>query len=278
MFFDGLIGARPSAASSDDAVDCAHGSSHGDRVHPATKDLPARDRTGPTSGTSGRPDRPGRCTPSRATTRQNAPAGDGTQCGRHRTPGVVVPGLTGRALLLHRDGRRGRHLRRGFREHLRGALRWTARLAHADCKATINGSYKAQEASDRRRNRAARPANRGESHGLVTAPNGRVLYIGRGDCRTDSEARRAAWGCVARARAGTRHPDWAWARAAMHIYDPARPTGHSRSGRDPRGQLTVFGNGGKGGESTDKGDHKMEYGLLGIAFSPGVRGRTATSG
>ena len=35
--------------------------------------------------------------------------------------------------------------------------------------------------------RATGLATSGESHGLVVAPNGWVLYIGRGDCRTDAE-------------------------------------------------------------------------------------------
>ena len=54
----------------------------------------------------------------------------------------------------------------------------------------------------------------------------------------------------------------------MHIFDPAQYTGAENSGVTRAGTLAVYGDGGQGGERTNEGDHKMEYGLLGIAAAP----------
>ena len=54
----------------------------------------------------------------------------------------------------------------------------------------------------------------------------------------------------------------------MHIYDPAASNGTENSGITLAGKLAVYGDGGTSSEQTSGSDHKMEYGLLGIAPSP----------
>ena len=58
-------------------------------------------------------------------------------------PGLLVPGLRRRPLLLHRHGRHRGQLRRGGRSarHLLGALQWTTGLVRGDCQATIAANY-----------------------------------------------------------------------------------------------------------------------------------------
>ena len=73
-----------------------------------------------------------------------------------------------------------------FRTHLLGAIQWAAGMVRGNCKATINANYRGTRVV------AGGPvetglATSGESHGLTIAPNGWVIYIGRGDCRTDAE-------------------------------------------------------------------------------------------
>ena len=111
-------------------------------------------------------------------------------------------------------------------------------------------------------------ANTGESHGLVVAPNGWVLYIGRGDCRTDAER-----GNLLGAAPFERVLDHADANVgigcgSVHVWDPGAANGNVNSGVTRAGTLAVYGDGGQGGERTDQDDHKMEYGLLGITVAP----------
>ncbi len=55
---------------------------------------------------------------------------------------------------------------------------------------------------------------------------------------------------------------------SVHIWDPEEADGSLNSGITEAGKLAVYGDGGQGGERTDEGDHKMEYGLLGITVAP----------
>ena len=154
-----------------------------------------------------------------------------------------------------------------FRTHLGGAIQWAAGLVRGNCKATINSSYEGKkivEAGDV----STALANTGESHGLVVAPNGWVLYIGRGDCRTDAER-----GDLLGAAPFARILDHADANVgigcgSVHVWDPAAANGNVNSGVTRAGTLAVYGDGGQGGERTDQDDHKMEYGLLGITVAP----------
>ena len=144
--------------------------------------------TAPTSGTAGRRVRPATSTPSRAGARSPTPAGDGTSVGGTDHP-----------ISWCRDVRGGRSFYTGMGrtadELLRGAV---PRLT---CWARSSGRRASCAATARRRSTpttAARAwcsggpvetglATSGESHGLTIAPNGWVIYIGRGDCRTDAE-------------------------------------------------------------------------------------------
>ncbi len=94
-----------------------------------------------------------------------------------------------------------------FREHLRGALLWTTRLVRADCKATITGNYKAERLT--RPNQPGLNDQIGEPHGLVTAPDGRVFYIGRGGADA-SQPVVTDWN----------DPDVGKGKGEIHVYDP----------------------------------------------------------
>lgn len=173
-WFTGLVGARP-AASSPTAVQRAV-VEVGDRQHPATKDLPLQWK---------RPD----LWPNWV----KNPSGDVHTVARVREstykPGASANGWDhpvswcrdydgGRSFYTGMGGTVASYDETDFRDHLRGALLWTTRLVQADCKATINANYKAERLTQP--NRPGLSDQIGEPHGLVTAPDGRVLYIGRG--------------------------------------------------------------------------------------------------
>ena len=111
-------------------------------------------------------------------------------------------------------------------------------------------------------------ATSGESHGLTVAPNGWVLYIGRGDCRTDAERGALLGGAPFGRIFDHANPDVGIGCGSVHVYDPAASNGTPNSGITRAGTLAVYGDGGQGGERTDEGDHKMEYGLLGVTTAP----------
>ena len=265
-FFDGLIGARPSAASSTSAS--VQRVVAGDRVHPATKDLPLEtDRTDVWYQWQTRPTGTVHTVARYHAT--NAPAGDGTNAGGTDTPISWCRDYEGGRSFYTGMGRTaGSFAEEGFRDHLLGAVRWTAGLVRANCKATINSSYKATKIVTAGAEELGL-RNAGESHGLVTAPNGWVLYIGRGDCRTDAE-RGELLGLPTLGRVFNHaDPNVGIGCGSVHIYDPAAATdGTLNSGVTEAGKLAVYGDGGQGGERTDQGDHKMEYGLLGITVAP----------
>ena len=117
-------------------------------------------------------------------------------------------------------------------------------LAQADCKATITANYKAERLTQP--NQPGQNDQIGEPHGLVTAPDGRVLYIGRG-------------GADARSPVVTdwNNPDIGKGKGEIHVYDPKTKK------VTLAGALTVFGNKGGGDELI-----KVEEGLLGIELDP----------
>ncbi|HEY6891488.1 MAG TPA: ThuA domain-containing protein, partial [Solirubrobacter sp.] len=265
-FFDGLIGARPSAGSS--TATTSQLVVPGDRVHPATRDLPLlwtrsdvwyqwSSRVTGNVHVVARYRAPG------------APAGDATK----------DTGDNDTAISWCRDYRGGRSFYTGmgrtaaaygeadFKKHLLGALQWTSGLTRGNCKATIYANYKGTKIM------SAGPASTGlttsgESHGIATASNGWMLYIGRGDCRTDAE--RGALLNVAPFGRILDHanPNVGIGCGSVHIYDPSAANGTENSGITLAGKLAVYGDGGQGGEKTSDDDHKMEYGLIGIAPSP----------
>ena len=94
------------------------------------------------------------------------------------------------------------------------------------------------------------------------------MYIGRGDCRTDAE-RGGLLGLPSLGRIlDHSNPNVGIGCGSVHIFDPAQYTGAENSGVTRAGTLAVYGDGGQGGERTNEDNHKMEYGLLGIAAAP----------
>jgi PKD repeat protein/glucose/arabinose dehydrogenase/type 1 glutamine amidotransferase len=264
-FFNGLIGARPSSGSSTTPAEMTV--AVGDRVHPATRDLDLEwDRTDVWYQWQSRPT--GQVHTVARYHATNAPAGDGTSVGGTDQPISWCRDYRGGRSFYTGMGRTaGAFGEAGLRTHLAGALRWTTGLERAGCKATIASNYEGKKIVA-----AASPAvglaNSGESHGLVTAPNGWVLYIGRGDCRTDEE-RGGLLGMASLGRVFD-HADEnvGIGCGSVHIWDPEEADGSLNSGITEAGKLAVYGDGGQGGERTDEGDHKMEYGLIGITVAP----------
>ncbi len=131
-----------------------------------------------------------------------------------------------------------------FRSHLRGALLWTTRLARADCQATITTNYKAERVTSP--NKPGSSDQIGEPHGLVTAKDGRVFYIGRGGGDASTPV-VTDWN----------NPEVGKGEGTVHIWDP-------KTGKVTlAGSVTVFGNKGGGDELV-----KNEEGLLGIELDP----------
>ena len=264
-FFTGLLGARPSGNSS--GATTPQIVAVGDRVHPSTEDLPlewARSdiwyqwQTRPTGQvhTVARYRAP------------NAPAGDGTNVGGTDHPISWCRDYEGGRSFYTGMGRTAEsYAEANFREHLLGAIQWSAGLLRGNCKATINANYESTRLTE------AGPtstglATSGESHGLVVAPNGWVVYIGRADCRTDAER-----GNVFQSNPIGRVLDYASENAGMgcgsvHVWDPAQHNGEVNSGVTRAGVLAVHGDMGQGGERTNEPNHKIETGLLGITLSP----------
>ncbi|WP_053227311.1 OmpL47-type beta-barrel domain-containing protein [Solirubrobacter soli] len=266
-FFDGLIGARPTAGSP--TATTAKTVAVGDRVHPATRDLPALwDRSDVWYQWTARVTGTVHVVARYRTV--GAPSGDATKDG---TTDNDTP------ISWCRDYRGGRSFYTGmgrtaaaygeadFKKHLAGALAWTSGLTRGNCKATINSNYKAKQIMSAGAESTGL-TTAGESHGLTVANNGWVMYIGRGDCRTDAE-RGALVNLPSLGRILTHdNPNVGIGCGTVHIYDPKADTGAINSGVTLAGKLAVYGDGGQGGEKTSDADHKMEYGLLGIAAAP----------
>ena len=264
-FFDGLIGARPSASSSTATTEQTVTS--GDRVHPSTRDVPLmmnrsdvwyQWQTRPTGAvhTVARYRAPA------------APAGDGTSVGGTDHPISWCRDFRGGRSFYTGMGRiAAAYGEAGFKDHLLGAIEWTAGLLRSNCKATLNSSYRGTRVL------SAGPASTGlatsgESHGLAVAPNGWVIYIGRGDCRTDAERGSLLGGGPLARTFDHANVNVGLGCGSVHVFDPAQYTGQENSGVTLAGKLAVYGDGGQGGERTDQNDHKMEYGLLGVTTAP----------
>ncbi|MFF3564706.1 ThuA domain-containing protein [Streptomyces sp. NPDC002574] len=239
-WFAGLIGARP-AATSPAGVQRATVEVP-DRVNPATRNLPVEWK---------RPDK--------WINWASNPTGKVHTVAKVREasyrPGAGANGVDhpvswcrdydgGRSFYTAMGGTAESFAEADFRDHLRGALQWTTRLSRADCKATIDANYSAVRVTQP--NQAGQQDQIGEPHGLVVAPDGRVLYIGRG-------------GGVNGAPVVTdwNSPDMGKGLGQIHVYDPATKK------VTLAGALSVFGNKGGGDELT-----KVEEGLLGIELDP----------
>ncbi|MEV0610360.1 ThuA domain-containing protein [Polymorphospora rubra] len=129
-----------------------------------------------------------------------------------------------------------------FRNHLLGAIQWTAGTVRGDCKATIAANYRVERLTTT--NQAGQMDQIGEPHGLTIAPDGTVFYIGRGACASgpivDWSNENVGRGC------GT-----------IHQWDPRTKQVKLLT------TLAVMGNRGSGSELV-----KNEEGLLGITLDP----------
>ncbi|MET0817102.1 MAG: ThuA domain-containing protein [Solirubrobacteraceae bacterium] len=263
--FDQLIGARPKPDSPTAVTEQVV--AVGDRVHPSTRDLPLElersDQwyqwiTRPTGSvhTVARYRAPG------------AAAGDGTDVGGTDNPISWCRDLNnGRSFYTGMGRTAASYGEEAFQTHLEGALEWAAGLVRGGCKATINANYQAQRIVN---GNAVTEGlvNSGESHGLTAAPNGWVLYIGRGDCRTDQE-RGALLDLPSLGRIlDHSDPKVGIGCGTIHVWDPDEADGTTNSGVTRAGTLAVYGDGGTGGERTNEANHKLEYGLLGVTTAP----------
>ncbi|MDX3854432.1 ThuA domain-containing protein [Streptomyces sp. AK02-01A] len=239
-WFTGLIGARPAATSPTNVQRATV--EVGDRVNPATKDLPLEWK---------RPDK--------WINWASNPTGKVHTVARVREstyqPGAGANGSDhpvswcrdydgGRSFYTGMGGTAESFAETDFRDHLRGALLWTTRLSRADCKATIDANYTAERVTQP--NQPGQQDQIGEPHGMVVAPDGRVLYIGRGG-GTGSDPVVTDWN----------NPDVGKGKGDIHVYDPVTKK------VTLAGSLTVFGNKGGGDEL-----QKVEEGLLGIVLDP----------
>ncbi|WP_461007016.1 ThuA domain-containing protein [Streptomyces capparidis] len=238
-WFTGLLGTRPAAspqAPQEAVVEV------GDRVHPATRGLPLEWK---------RSDVWLNWSPN--------PSGDVHTVARVRE-GTYAPGETsngwdhpiawcrdyegGRSFYTGMGGTVASYAEKEFRAHLLGALQWTTRIARADCQATITANYEAARLTVP--NQPGEADQIGEPHGLATAADGRVYYIGRGG-GSGADPVVTDWN----------DPDVGLGQGTVHVWNPA--TGAAKL----VGSLDVFGNKGGGGELV-----KNEEGLLGIALDP----------
>ncbi|WP_406221327.1 ThuA domain-containing protein [Streptomyces decoyicus] len=240
-WFTGLIGARPTATTPAGTQRATV--EVGDRTHPATKDLPVQWK---------RPDR--------WLNWQTSPSGAVHTIARVREstyqPGAGANGWDhpvswcrdydgGRSFYTGMGGTAASFQEADFRTHLRGALLWTTRLARADCQSTITANYRAERVTSP--NQPGQSDQIGEPHGLVTAKDGRVFYIGRGG--GDASAPVVTdWN----------DPGVGKGEGTVHIWDPKTKK------VTLAGSVTVFGNKGGGDELV-----KNEEGLLGIELDPG---------
>ncbi|WP_399066555.1 ThuA domain-containing protein [Streptomyces winkii] len=239
-WFSGLVGARPAAGGPEKAQRATV--EIGDRRNPATKDLPVEWK---------RPDK-------WLNWKEN-PSGSVHTVARVRErsydPGEGAMGWDhpvswcrdydgGRSFYTGMGGTADSFQEADFRTHLRGALLWTTRLARADCQATITANYKAERVTSP--NQPGQSDQIGEPHGMATADDGRVFYIGRGGGDSDAPV-VTDWD----------DPAIGKGQGTVHVYDPATKK------VSLVGSLTVFGNKGGGDELV-----KVEEGLLGIALDP----------
>ena len=229
--FDDLIGARPDPASPVGAS--TQTLATGDRVHPATRHLPLElNRTDVWYRWQTRPT--GNVHTLARFHALSAPAGDGTTTGGTDHPISWCRDVRGGRSFYTGMGRTaGSYGEAPFRGHLLGALQWATGLVRGNCKATINANYRGTRVV------SGGPvetglATSGESHGITIAPNGWVLYIGRGDCRTDAER-----GVLAGFPSLPRILDHADTNVGLgcgsvHVWDPAQYNGTRQQRRHAR--------------------------------------------
>jgi PKD repeat protein/glucose/arabinose dehydrogenase/type 1 glutamine amidotransferase len=258
-FFTNLIGARPDGDASGPEENVAV---FGDRVHPSTAELPLELNVTDSFYTW-----------------EDRPTGDVHVVARWRAPGdpagdgTDVAGTDHELSWCH-DFQGGRSFYTALgqtagvfdvaevQDHLLGAIQWTAGLVRANCKATVAQYYEGERLVN---GASGDLQHTGEAHGLTIAPNGWVIYIGRGDCRTN-EAR----GQIAGLDGPTgrildfANPNVGVGCGTVHIFDPEEYDGSVNSGVNLAGIIPVYGDRGGG----DEINGKIEAGLLGITVAP----------
>ncbi|HSI80510.1 MAG TPA: ThuA domain-containing protein, partial [Solirubrobacterales bacterium] len=257
-FFDNLIGARPAVGSPTEVTERIV--EVGDRVHPATRELPLE--WGP------RPDawyqwaqNPTGQVHTVARVRHGLTADDGWRTGTTSVPISWCRDFQGGRSFYTGMGRTtGSYSEANFRDHLLGAIEWAAGMLRGGCKATIASNYE----TVRLTNGANGLANAGEAHGVTVAPNGWVITTSRADCGSNEE-RGARVGLASLARTlDFASPNVGVGCAPIHIWDPAEYDGTLNSGNTRAGTLTVYGDRGGGPEINGK----IETGGLGITVAP----------
>ncbi|HEX5620697.1 MAG TPA: PKD domain-containing protein [Solirubrobacteraceae bacterium] len=258
-FFGNLIGARPAPASptgtSEQIV------AVGDRVHPATKSLPLEwRRTDVWYQWQQRPT--GQVHTVARYHAPNAPAGDGTAVGGTDWPISWCRDFQGGRSFYTGMGRTAASFdEANFRTHLLGAIEWSTGMLRAGCKATIAANYTGQRLVD---GSSGDLTHTGEAHGVAAAPNGWMIYIGRGDCRTNAQR-----GAMIGTGPTDRILDFANRNVGIgcgdvHVFDPQQFNGTVNSGDTLAGILPVYGDRGGGAEINGK----FESGMLGVTVAP----------
>jgi glucose/arabinose dehydrogenase/type 1 glutamine amidotransferase len=132
-----------------------------------------------------------------------------------------------------------------FQSHLLGAIEWTTGMVRGDCQATIASNYTIERLTAQ--NKSGQLDQIGEPHGLTTAPDGKLFYVGKAACPSgpivDWNDPKVGLGC------GT-----------IHQWDPKTKQVKLLT------TLAVMGNRGSGDELV-----KNEEGLLGITLDPKFR-------
>ncbi|MGK5501180.1 ThuA domain-containing protein [Streptomyces sp. URMC 125] len=239
-WFTGLVGARPADGGAGRVQRAVV--EVGDRLHPATKDLPLEWKR--SDQWIGWETNPSGTVHTVARVRENSYEPGRNAGGWDHPVSWCRDYDGGRSFYTAMGGTAASFRETDFRAHLRGALLWTTRLARADCKATITANYRAERLT--RPNRPGLTDQIGEPHGLVTAPDGRVFYIGRGGGASGDPV-RTDWN----------DPEIGKGKGTVHVWDPRTEEATLA------GTLEVFGNKGGGGELT-----KNEEGLVGIELDP----------
>ncbi|MDG4828588.1 ThuA domain-containing protein [Solwaraspora sp. WMMD1047] len=129
-----------------------------------------------------------------------------------------------------------------FRDHLLGAIRWTAGTVRGDCQAGIAANYRTERLTAA--NQSGQLDQIGEPHGLTIAPDGTVFYIGKAACPT---APVVNWD----------DPNVGLGCGTIHQWDPRTRQVKLLT------TLPVMGHRGSGGELV-----KNEEGLVGMTLDP----------
>jgi len=152
--------------------------------------------------------------------------------------------------------------------HVLGAIQWAAGMVRGNCKATITSNYQATRLNPNNPVNCPSGAGNclnvpdatryvGESHGMAIADDGRVFYIGRAICG-QGMTQQANWDA----------PNPALGCGTLHVWDPSVPGSNNQNG-DKITQIArfqVFG--AKGGGAETGATSKDEQGILGIALDP----------